>query len=691
MTEYRRANREIERLIQFGNVLPRQEGAAIQPEESDQYWLGSANNSIFNETTTTSLQQPEQLITESTEDIDYDDLDDILPESSHREIDDTLMMNRAIEIPEENINLDDMDDEDDAEDRQQLVDIASKFASWSSKYNIAIQAVDDLMNWFRDNFFHFLPKSIRTIRSSSYSFDAPIRRMGEGEFFYFGIKKMIEIFLDINENAVPTSINHMVLCFATDGVPISRSSRSGLWPIMMKVLGFKTVLLVGLYHGPGKPPTVEDFMQEFAPDLENVLLNGLQVRNMLFTFSVGPLVFDSQAKSFVLDIKAPTGFYSCPKCVCKGTKTNNRVVFPNLNAALRTHESFLNLADPIHHCATLPPLAAIGVRCIENTAIDYMHAVLLGVFKTLLKYWVTTKKKPFSLNQSQQDEINRRIQIVKRQLPSDFARCPRTLDELNNYKATELRLFLLYTGPILFLNVVKDQYYQHFLLLHSAIRILCHPELYITRNNQAEQLLTRFVNEYKFVYGREFIVHNVHVMIHLAAECRYFNMPLDGFSAFPYEEFLQKLIKMIKKAPKPTEQIRNRIREQYRYYPERFRENEPVSPKLIKGSTVYDRISNKKSTFRIDSKDDCICWREEFFIIKTIMKAQNRYILKCRKINNLIPLYVSPMTSSDTGIFVTNNKKISDEYFDIDSEEAIKALQMCLDGVVVYMPLIHTA
>lgn len=68
--------------------------------------------------------------------------------------------------------------------------------------------------------------------------------------------------------------------------------------------------------------------------------------------------------------------------------------------------------------------------------------------------------------------INTKILSLQEYCPSDFARRPKSLELYSKYKVTELRQFLLYTGPAILHDLLDDRVYKHFLFLHIAIRIL---------------------------------------------------------------------------------------------------------------------------------------------------------------------------------------------------------------------------
>ena len=124
----------------------------------------------------------------------------------------------------------------------------------------------------------------------------------------------------------------------------------------------------------------------------------------------------------------------------------------------------------------------------------------------------------------------------------EFARKCRSLDEMDRWKVTEFRQFLLYSGPVALKGVLCEQLHKHFLLLFVAIYCLVSPGFCVSHCQYAHELLCLFVTQAGQLYGRDVLVYNVHGLIHLAADVRNFG-PLDSYSAFPFENFLGKVEK----------------------------------------------------------------------------------------------------------------------------------------------------
>ena len=145
----------------------------------------------------------------------------------------------------------------------------------------------------------------------------------------------------------------------------------------------------------------------------------------------------------------------------------------------------------------------------------------------MLYYFKRHFKNVFNgrLSKSSLNEITSRLLSFKEKLPCECARQPRSLNELDWWKATELRSFLLYTGPIALKGILSSSYYKHFLSLSLSIRILC-DDNEMKRNvllESTKELLNQFVYNSKECYGDAFCVYNVNGLIHIADDVEYFS------------------------------------------------------------------------------------------------------------------------------------------------------------------------
>jgi len=111
-----------------------------------------------------------------------------------------------------------------------------------------------------------------------------------------------------------------------------------------------------------------------------------------------------------------------------------------------------------------------------------MHLICLGVVKKLILLWV---KGPRTVKLSQQllNQISGALLNLQSSIPNDFVRRPRSLKDVKLWKGTEFRQFLLYTGPVVLKNVLREDMYINFITLHIAVTILVSPVLSKDNNN----------------------------------------------------------------------------------------------------------------------------------------------------------------------------------------------------------------
>ena len=124
-----------------------------------------------------------------------------------------------------------------------------------------------------------------------------------------------------------------------------------------------------------------------------------------------------------------------------------------------------------------------------------MHLVCLGVMKRIL---IFLKQGPriCKLSNFQLNEIPNNLLSYNGKMPSEFARQPRSLCDLDRWKATEFRQFLLYTGPLVLKGVVSRKIYDHFLTFHVALSIL------LSSNDETRNFYLE--------YARKLLLHNRH-------------------------------------------------------------------------------------------------------------------------------------------------------------------------------------
>ncbi|KAA0721339.1 hypothetical protein E1301_Tti019761 [Triplophysa tibetana] len=105
-----------------------------------------------------------------------------------------------------------------------------------------------------------------------------------------------------------------------------------------------------------------------------------------------------------------------------------------------------------------------------------------------------------------------------------------------------------------------DALYDHFMAFSVALSLLLSPSLAVVHNKYSTELMTYFVAKTKDLYGEQFMVYNIHSMIHLPAEAIHFGS-LDACSAFPFENFLGKLKRLVRSGKQPLVQVAKRLME----------------------------------------------------------------------------------------------------------------------------------
>lgn len=203
-------------------------------------------------------------------------------------------------------------------------------------------------------------------------------------------------------------------------------------------------------------------------DLLEVIDNGLTVNDTVFTLEISNISCDDPAKAFLLNVKSHNAYFGCTSCTEEGTYLDHRMTYPGLDTPLRTNETFRNKTDDDYHKGD-SPLIRLPINIVEIVVLDYMHNVCLGVVKRLIEMWVKGNKQ-VRLEKVKKEKRNFELKNLKQYVLAELCRLPRPIDDIEYFKATELRTFLLYAGQIVLKSNLKKQFYPHFLLLVYAIK-----------------------------------------------------------------------------------------------------------------------------------------------------------------------------------------------------------------------------
>lgn len=449
------------------------------------------------------------------------------------------------------------DSDTDAMDNDSKESIKNRLAEWAILFNIPHFALSSLLCILRDADLN-VPKDPRTLLGTPRHTD--VKEIAGGSYHYFGIASSI---CDKFHGEIPVELNAvdtLSLNINVDGLPLFRSSNSQLWPILgiVNEARNKAPFIIAVYGGSCKPKSIDEYLFDFVEETKSLIQNGLDCFGKHYSFRLNAFICDAPARAYLKCIKGHAGYNSCERCTQEGVYTEGRMTFPKVDTELRTDVQFRTQSSEDHHTG-VSPLLELGIDCVSMFVLDYMHLVCLGVVRRLILLWL---KGPLTcrLQTASIQSISEQLLLARRYLPREFCRKPRSLLDIMQWKATEFRQFLLYTGPIVLLGSLSDSMYRNFMTLSVSMHILLSPGLCNLYCDYAERLLKVFVQNFAALYGSNVLVYNVHSLLHLAQDARKFGA-LDNISAFPFESLLGRLKKKVRRAKDPVAQIVCRIRE----------------------------------------------------------------------------------------------------------------------------------
>ena len=319
-----------------------------------------------------------------------------------------------------------------------------------TNHDLTVSATKDLLSIFKKAGVTGLPPDRRKLLKTPRSVVDVIDRCG-GSFKYFGLQSGLVNFLKQNPDIARVQ-EQLNICVNVDGMPLHKSSKSQFWPILCKV-GSGEPFMVGLFHGYKKPTSVDELLQDFLEEYQALEAHGMQFNGKRYNVLVNCWCCDAPARAFLKCIKGHTGYYACERCKVKGLYHANKVVYPVDGVyEKRTDADFAAMAYNVnqaedgdqHQSGPPSPLIAAGQNCVSGFVIDAMHNVYLGVWKRFLHFLFNGSRRTCRLSNAQKTQLDRNF--LRLRLPQEFSRQPRSLFQIEYWKATEYRSSLLYTG-----------------------------------------------------------------------------------------------------------------------------------------------------------------------------------------------------------------------------------------------------
>lgn len=365
--------------------------------------------------------------------------------------------------------------------------------------------------------------------------------------------------------------------FNTDGAPVFKSSKISVWPLFLVIneLPYKlrmlkeNMLMAGLWFGPHKP-AMGTFLSPFL-DCFKKLHEGIQcfcplLGNFICRAYLLCGTADLPARCLVCNSVQYNGSFSCWKCMQKG-ETSERGkghthVFPYISANPKgpertvydVHRDAQQAMNNLEQRKTGYSVNGVkgpswltffpNFNIVKGISIDYMHGVLLGVQKLLLRLWFSSefKSKDFSFHEHVHI-VDYRLNNLKPTL--DISRLPRSIEtDLKYWKASEYRSFLLYFGAPVMYGILDNNRFNHYLQLVNGIRILLKFGSTEEEVSEAEAMLFNFCADFECLYEKCFMTLNIHQLVHLADSVRALG-PLYTHSCFSFEDKNGFLLKMI--------------------------------------------------------------------------------------------------------------------------------------------------
>lgn len=369
--------------------------------------------------------------------------------------------------------------------------------------------------------------------------------------------------------------------------------------------------------------------------------------------------------------------------------------FPRADCPKRTSEMFKKKLYGSHH-KQITPLCLLPIDMVEDFPVgDSLHLIDLGIMKRCLFGWRDGTFGKFKTKWCAKDIIIVSNFLENCKMPSEIHRAVRGLDVLCHWKGSEYHTFLHYLSIVILKDVLPKDAYQHFLKFFCAVTI-CASKFYFNIIDVAEALLNSYVEQYRDIYGEDYISSNVHNLVHLADEVRRFG-PSIGFSSYPFENRLYYIKRLLRNGNLPLSQVAKRISEVIQCeidLMKNVRSNSGIQFPILKkkdANGCFSRIDFSDFFLSVDTHNKWFLSNDNKIVaLQNAQLINNKAVIYGRSVNNLENVFEIPIKSSHLHIYKSENLILEPVKRYLLTNVKCKIVTTKYKNQIVFIPLLHS-
>jgi hypothetical protein len=455
--------------------------------------------------------------------------------------------------------------------------LKEKLASWQVENHIPHIQCDKLLRIIKP-YHPELPKCTKTLVQTDRN-KVQLLEVPPGYYKHFGIRNgLVKVFEMLS---VGQTIRGVLPIFVgIDDLKLHNSSTSQFTAIVGFIPSFpdSPPFEIGVFHAYSKAQSSNVLLTTFITEAVLLYDAGFEYNGENVRVKISALICDAPARATVTCTKGhASDLYGCSKCTGSGVNIGQ----------LRTNQSFRDKECGQHHHEASIVENLFYFDMVNDVPLDPMHLFDIGIMRRLLSFLFGSKRgrniRRVTLPNATQISIDIFLVSLRKYISRlDFARQPKSIKHLGRWKASELRIFLHYLGVVVLKPYLPKAFYDHFLCLHVAVKLLSCVEWCVNDNEQAKCFLRRFVRQSERLYTMNFLSYNVHALLHVADDVLRFG-PLYSYSAYRFENHYGLMKKYLRKNDKPLQQLVKRLDEEKR-------NSLPSEKRLENGSINFTNI-----------------------------------------------------------------------------------------------------